>query len=104
MWSKAARSGTFALTRAGRDWPFWGRGLEIAGISGMDEFIRGLENLNEQAGRLDGLTVRVDPTDSLEVVINKLRQEIRRTDALELPESQLRDIAQNMLQEARSQG
>lgn len=70
----------------------------------MDEFIRGLENLNEQAGRLDGLTVRVDPTDSLEVVINKLRQEIRRTDALELPESQLRDIAQNMLQEARSQG
>ena len=69
----------------------------------MDDFIKDLENLSERAGRLDGLTVQVDPADSVELVMDKLRQEIRRNDALELPEADLRGIAQNMLEEARSQ-
>lgn len=76
----------------------------MAGISGLDDFIKGLNEFADKAEKLDGLAVTIEPTDNVTDVMDKLRREIRRTGALELQDSELRGIAQDMLNEARSEG
>lgn len=75
----------------------------MAGISGLDEFINGLDEWAEKAENLNNVRIAIVPTDDVTSVMNKLREEIRRSGALELPEPTLRDIAQKKLSEARSQ-
>ena len=73
----------------------------MAGISGMDDFLKGLDDFGKKVGRLDGLSVPVSPADTVSAVVEKLRREIRRTDAYEPTESELRAIAQRMIEEAK---
>lgn len=75
----------------------------MVGISGLDEFINGLNELTEKAEKLNNVTISIDPTDNVTSVQNKLREEIRRSGAMELPEPTLREIAEKKLNEARSQ-
>ena len=77
------------------------RGQVMAGISGLEEFSKSLRKLSDGVEKLDGLTVNIEPTDSVTTVTEKLRREIRRTGAYEPSASELRGIAQGMVDEAR---
>ncbi|MBT2514681.1 hypothetical protein [Arthrobacter sp. ISL-30] len=74
----------------------------MAGLSGFDDLSRQLKDFGDSVVKLDGLTVGIDPdTDSVSAVLDKVRQEIRRKGAYEPTASALRDIAQDMLNDAR---
>jgi hypothetical protein len=75
----------------------------MAGISGLGDFSKDLRKLGERVGKLNGLSVRVEPTDSVPVVVEKLKREIRRKGAYEPSASELRGMAQDMVNEARRQ-
>lgn len=74
----------------------------MAGISGLDDFIKGLDELADKAEKLNDVAVTIVPTDSVTSVTDKLRAEIRRRGAMELDESTLREIAQKKLREAQA--
>jgi hypothetical protein len=75
----------------------------MAGISGLGDFSKDLRKLGERVGKLNGLSVRIEPTDSVPVVVEKLKREIRRKGAYEPSAPELRGMAQDMVNEARRQ-
>lgn len=75
----------------------------MAGISGLDDFINGLDELADKAEKLNEVAITIVPTDSVASVTEKLRSEIRRRGAMELDDATLRDIAQKKLNEAQAQ-
>lgn len=75
----------------------------MAGISGLGDFSRDLRKFSEGVGKLNGLSVSIEPTDSVSTVVEKLKREIRRKGAYEPSASELRGMAQDMVNEARRQ-
>lgn len=75
----------------------------MAGISGLGDFSKDLRKLGERVGKLNGLSVSIEPTDSVPTVVEKLKREIRRKGAYEPSASELRGMAQDMVNEARRQ-
>ncbi|WP_455833562.1 hypothetical protein [Pseudarthrobacter siccitolerans] len=65
-------------------------------MSGFD-----FRDLSRKLEKLNGLEVDVNTEDSVDVVVQKLRREIKRHRAYEPTSSELRVIAQDMLKEAR---
>lgn len=59
------------------------------------------DDLERQAKAWGEVKVNVEPHDTVETVMRKLRAEGKRRRALELSNSDLRGIAQDVLREAR---
>lgn len=74
----------------------------MVGISGMDDFMKGLNDYVDNIGKLDGLSVSIDPVaDTVGKVEQKLRVELRRRGATGFSASEVRGMAEDLLRKAR---
>jgi hypothetical protein len=74
----------------------------MAGLSGMDEFMNGLNNYVDNIAKLDDVSVSVDSTDTRSTVEGKLRAELRRKGATGFSELEIRGMAESLLNKAHS--
>ncbi|MGG6382040.1 hypothetical protein [Paenarthrobacter sp. NEAU-H11] len=73
----------------------------MAGISGFDEFSKGLSDFVDNVSKLDGLTVSIDRSDTVAMVEDKIRLEARRRGVTGLSAAEVRSMAIDMHSEAR---
>lgn len=73
----------------------------MAGISGFDDLSKDLNDFVDNLSKLDGLTVSIDPSDTVANVEDKLRREVARRGVAGVMPSELRSMAKDMHSEAR---
>lgn len=73
----------------------------MAGISGFDDLSKDLNDFVDNLGKLDGLSVNIEPTDTVANVEDKLRREVARRGVTGVTPLELRSMAQDMHSEAR---
>lgn len=59
------------------------------------------DDLTRQASNLNNVSVEVSSTDTVDSVARKLKAELKRQNALELSDAELRDFARDFIKEAR---
>ena len=59
------------------------------------------DDLAKQANNLNKVSVEISSSDTVDSVARKLKAELKRQNALELSNAELRDFAKDMIKEAR---
>lgn len=73
----------------------------MAGISGFDDLSKDLGKFVDNVAKLDGLTVSIQPSDTVANVEDKIRREVARRGVTGVTPSEVRSMAQDMHKEAR---
>lgn len=73
----------------------------MAGISGLDDFMKDLNGFVDNVAKLDEVSVNVDLLDTRSTVEQKLRAELRRKGATGFSDAEIRGMAEDLLNEAR---